>query len=51
MITKYYRLDEDEALWTPGVREALDFAVRITGKKKPRVPFLYEETVFHGTDK
>jgi hypothetical protein len=51
MITRCYRLDEDEALWTPGVKEAFNFAVGVTGKKKPRVPFLYEETVFHDTDK
>jgi hypothetical protein len=51
MITKYYRLDEDDALWTPGVKEAFNFAVSISGKKKPRVPFLYEETIFHDTDK
>ncbi|MDR2420307.1 MAG: hypothetical protein LBD40_03325 [Puniceicoccales bacterium] len=51
MITKYYKLDADEALWTPGVKEAFNFAVSITGRKKPRVPFLYEETIFHDTDK
>jgi hypothetical protein len=51
MITKYYKLDADEALWTPGTREAFNFAVGITGKKRPRVPFLYEETIFHDTDK
>ncbi|MDR0445414.1 MAG: hypothetical protein LBG98_04025 [Puniceicoccales bacterium] len=51
MITRCYKLDEDEALWTPGVKEALNLAVCVTGKKRPRVPFLYEEIVFHDTDK
>ncbi|MDR2377539.1 MAG: hypothetical protein LBD54_02180 [Puniceicoccales bacterium] len=50
MIIRHYQLDADEASWTPGAREAYNFAIAITGKKKPKVPFLYEEIVFHDTD-